>query len=351
MPECVIGLTIIVTRSMAATMTLGPNCAATGNRRLYNRSMNRRTRFIRFILLAALVNPPAVLAQAYVLPPGNAGLVGRVETISTSGQETLVDVARQYNIGHEEIRLANPNVDFWLVKDGTEVVLPRRHVLPRARREGIVLNVPEMRVYYFPQPCTADANCELLTFPVSIGRMDWQTPLGETRVTRKVKDPSWIPPDSIREEAALEGRELPRVVPPGPDNPMGEYALHLGLPGYRIHGTNRPSGVGMRVTHGCVRMYPEDIEFLFGMVEVGTLVQIVSQEIKFGWDGDILFMQLHPPLEENFRPVETLKQEALAELEQVANERPFTLIGREFRNAFERMNGIPVPVGRAIRPQ
>jgi L,D-transpeptidase ErfK/SrfK len=301
------------------------------------------------IFFLSIVCSETALAQAYVLPPGNSGLVGRVETIRTFGQDTLVDVARQYNIGHEEIRLANPAVEFWLVKDGTEVVLPRRHVLPMAKREGIVLNVPEMRIYYFPNPCSADDNCEMLTFPVSIGRMDWQTPLGETRVTRKVKDPSWIPPESIRQEAALEGREYPAVVPPGPDNPMGAYALHLGLPGYRIHGTNRPSGVGMRVTHGCVRMYPEDIEFLFGMVEVGTLVQIVSQEIKLGWDGDILFMEVHPPLEENYRSVETLKQEALLELEQVANQRPFTLVGREFQHAFEQMNGIPVPVGRAIR--
>ncbi|HET6565657.1 MAG TPA: L,D-transpeptidase family protein [Xanthomonadales bacterium] len=300
-------------------------------------------------LVASMIFTEAVLAEAYVIPPGNAGLVGRIETITTFGQETLVDVARQYNLGHEEIRLANPEVEFWLLRDGTRVVLPRQHVLPEAKRQGIVLNVPEMRVYYFPQPCTADENCEVLTFPVSIGRMDWQTPLGDTRVTQRVKDPSWTPPESIRQEAELEGRTLPAVVPPGPDNPMGAYALYLGLPGYRIHGTNRPSGVGMRVTHGCVRMYPEDIEFLYEMVQVGTLVQIVSQEIKLGWHGDILFMEVHPPLEENFRPIESLKEEALLKLEEVASVRPFTLVGREFQQAFERLNGMPVPVGRAIR--
>ena len=293
----------------------------------------------------------AALAQAYVLPPGNASLVGRTETIKTAGQETLADVARQYNLGHEEIRLANPQVEFWLLADGTEVVLPKRYVVPQAKREGIVLNVPEMRIYYFPDNCMADENCVVLTFPVSIGRMDWQTPLGETRVTQKVANPTWTPPESIRQEAELDGKTLPAVIPPGPDNPLGAYALYLDLPGYRIHGTNRPSGVGMRATHGCVRMYPEDIEFLFEVIRVGSLVQIVSQEIKLGWDGDTLFMEVHPPLEEDYRSVEELKQEALQELEKVANERPFTLIGREFLNAFEDLNGIPVPIGQAIRTE
>ncbi|HKX54510.1 MAG TPA: L,D-transpeptidase family protein, partial [Xanthomonadales bacterium] len=196
-----------------------------------------------------------------------------------------------------------------------------------------------------------DENCVVLTFPVSIGRMDWQTPLGETRVTQKVANPTWTPPESIRQEAELDGKKLPAVIPPGPDNPLGAYALYLDLPGYRIHGTNRPSGVGMRATHGCVRMYPEDIEFLFEVIRVGTLVQIVSQEIKLGWDGDTLFMEVHPPLEEDYRSVEELKQEALLELEKVANERPFTLIGREFLNAFEGLDGIPVPIGQAIRAE
>ncbi len=311
--------------------------------------MNSHVAAIRIFLLASVICSDAVLAGAYILPPGDAGLVGSIETIRTLGQETLTDVARQYNLGYEEIRLANPGVEFWLLRDGTEVVLPRRHVLPKAKREGIVLNVPEMRVYYFPQPCSADENCEVMTFPVSIGRMDWQTPLGETRVTHKMANPTWRPPESIRQEAAEDGKLLPAVVPPGPDNPLGKHALYLNLPGYLIHGTNRPGGIGMRATHGCVRMYPEDIEFLFEMVRVGTLVQIVSQEIKLGWDSDILFMEVHPPLEEEYRSIEELKEEALLELEQVASERPFTLVGSEFLHAFEALNGIPVPIGRALR--
>lgn len=297
-------------------------------------------------MLLSVILTDTALAQAHILPPGNAGLVGSIETIRVSDQETLADIARQYNLGHEEIRLANPDVEFWLLSEGTEVVLSRRYVLPRAKREGIVLNVPEMRIYYFPRKCMPDENCELLTFPVSIGRMDWQTPLGETRVTQKVRNPTWWPPESIRQEAAQDGKYLPASVPPGPDNPMGKFSLHLDLPGYRIHGTNLPSGVGMRVTHGCVRMYPEDIEFLFELVRVGTLVQIVSQGIKLGWDGDTLFMEVHPLLEEDNRSTADLKEQTLLELQELASERPFILFGAEFLRAFEEQNGIPVPIGR-----
>jgi L,D-transpeptidase ErfK/SrfK len=158
-----------------------------------------------------------------------------------------------------------------------------------------------MRLYYFPEACTGAEECEVATYPVAIGRMDWKTPLGTAHVTSKKANPAWNPPESIRLEAEADGRYLPKVVPPGPDNPMGAYALYLDLPGYRIHGTNRPYGVGMRATHGCVRMYPEDIEVLFNEIPVGTDVQIVSQPVKFGWDGDTLFMEVHPPLEEDVK--------------------------------------------------
>ncbi len=188
---------------------------------------------------------------------------------------------------------------------------------------------------------SADANCELLTFPVSIGRMDWQTPLGETRVTRKVKDPSWIPPDSIREEAALEGRELPRVVPPGPDNPMGEYALHLGLPGYRIHGTNRPSGVGMRVTHGCVRMYPEDIDRLYPKTPVGTKGEFVYETIKIGEMNGRVYVEVH---EDIYGQQPGRWRHAVSELEEKG------LLGlvdeAKLHEAISEMRGIPVDVSR-----
>lgn len=300
-----------------------------------------------FLLLLTTGTGSIAHAQVYLLHPDAGDLVGRVETIRIDNEETLADVARLHNVGHEEIRMANPTVEFWLPAAGTEVILPKHHILPRARREGIILNVPEMRLYYFPRACTADTDCMVVTHPVSIGRMDWQTPLGTTRVTSKVTNPTWRPPQSIRREAAEQGHFLPAVVPAGPDNPMGAYALHLDLPGYRIHGTNRPYGVGMRATHGCVRMYPEDIEVLYNEVPIGTAVQIVSQPVKFGWVGDTLFMEAHPPLEEDTEGNAHLKDIALDQLEAIALERPFTLDGREFQRALNELRGIPVVISRS----
>jgi L,D-transpeptidase ErfK/SrfK len=186
----------------------------------------------------------------------------------------------------------------------------------------------------------------VVTYPVSIGQMDWLTPLGTTRVTAKVPNPTWTPPESIRKEAESEGKTLPAVVPPGPDNPLGAYALYLDLPGYRIHGTNRPYGVGMRVTHGCVRMYPEDIESLFEQVSVGTKVQIVDQPVKLGWSGPTLYMEVHPPLEEDIEGIAMLKDTALRRLEEMEAERPFILNGREFLRALDEQRGIPVAISR-----
>ena len=283
-------------------------------------------------------------ADEYILPAGGGDLIGRVETLQITTEETLADVARNEDLGYEEIRLANPDVDFWLPGTGTRVILPKRHILPRAQREGIVLNVPEMRLYYFPEPCVPKQDCRVITYPVSIGRQDWKTPLGTARVTSKVKDPTWRPPESIRAEAAADGRHLPAVVPPGPDNPMGAYALYLDLPGYRIHGTNRPYGVGMRATHGCVRLYPEDIRTLFEDVPVGIKVQIVSQPVKFGWEGDELFMEVSPPLEEDVESAAHMEDLAFDQLAEIALERPFMLVNKEFQQAIDQPSGMPLVV-------
>jgi L,D-transpeptidase ErfK/SrfK len=208
----------------------------------------------------------------------------------------LLDIARRHGLGYEDIVRANPAVDPWLPGDGTRVVLPTRFVLPPGPRSGIVLNLAEYRMYYFPQP-ESGKPAVVMTWPMSIGRMDWATPLGTTRIVAKVKRPTWYPPQSVRKEHEADGRPLPRTVPPGPDNPLGEFAMRLGLPGYLIHGTNRPAGVGMRVTHGCIRMFPEDIEFLFGHVAVDTPVRIINEPVKLGWQGDQLIMEVHRTLD------------------------------------------------------
>ena len=196
----------------------------------------------------------------------------------------------------------------------------------------------------------------VITHPVSVGRMDWETPLGKTKIVAKKKDPDWRPPQSLKDEAIAEGEEpLPDIVMAGPDNPLGRYAIRLGIPGYLIHSTNKPYGVGMRVTHGCLRMYPEDIESLFDQVAVGTQVQLINQPIKLGWLAGSLFLELHPPLEEDREKYRDYMQnvlDAIADFvadEKNANEMDtidINLSGAALRKAVEEQNGLPVRISR-----
>lgn len=261
--------------------------------------MNRYARISGGLALALLWG--AAQAASYPLPPPGEALVGEVRVLESRADDTLSDIARVRHVGYDQIVQTNPTVDPWLPGEGARVLVPTQHVLPDTPRTGLVLNLPEMRLYYYP-PARRGTAPQVLTFPVSIGRLDWRTPLGLTRVAAKVTNPEWRPPTSIKAEHAEEGEELPDVFPPGPDNPLGEYALRLAREGYLIHGTNRPYGIGMRVTHGCVRLYPEDIEWLYREVPVGAPVRIVDQPNKVGWRGATLYLESHPPLEEHRAP-------------------------------------------------
>ncbi len=245
--------------------------------------------------IAILAWSLATVAAAAEYPlPESGEIVGETLIVEAREEDTFVILARRHDVGFEALRQANPDVDPWLPGEGTQVVIPTQFVLPRAERRGIVVNVPELRLYYFPD----DGSNRVITHPISIGRMDWGTPLGRTTIVAKAEKPSWYPPQSIRDEHAAMNDPLPAVVPPGPDNPLGDHALRLGIPGYLIHGTNKPAGLGMRVTHGCIRMFPEDIEGLFSMVPTGTPVHIVNQPYKLGWGDDGLYIEAHPPLDE-----------------------------------------------------
>ena len=285
------------------------------------------------------------IAASFVLPPEDVDLIGQLRVAEAKHEDTLLDIARRFEVGQEEIVLANPDVDRWLPGDGTSTLVPTRYILPDAKRTGIVLNVPEMRLYFFPAPRSGETPV-VKTYPVSIGRMDWSTPLGTTEVAAKTRNPSWRPPESIRAEHAADGTPLPEVIPPGPDNPLGDYALRLTRSGYLIHGTNRPYGVGMRVTHGCVRMYPENIEALFPEVPVGTPVQIVDQPVKIGWLADTLYMEVHPPLEEQRGDVDLVAR-AMDLVNAAWEKRPFDLDGSALKAAVKTQRGIPVPIARA----
>lgn len=300
------------------------------------------------ILLACLLIAPQAPAELYELPIG-ADVIGEAYIVKAGATDTLLDIARRNGMGQTEILIANPDVDRWLPGAGTEVLIPSRYVLPDAPRNGLVLNLPEMRIYHFPPPprkTDGETPPRLITtYPVSVGRMDWKTPLGTSRIVRKQKDPSWRPPKSVIEEALAAGEEPPpKVVPPGPDNPLGQYALRLNLPGYLIHGTNKPWGVGMRVTHGCVRLLPEHIERLFAQVEVGTEVHLVNQPVKLGWLGNQLLIEVHPPLEEDAAAREDLLDYALEHVYSALEQQPARLQAGRLRSAVEQATGVPVAI-------
>jgi L,D-transpeptidase ErfK/SrfK len=296
------------------------------------------------LLITLLLSWQCGAAAIYPLPPPEQHTIGAITTVVTRYEDTLLDIARAHGIGYADIVAANPDVDPWLPGEDTRVLLPTRYLLPDVPRKGLVLNVPEMRLYYFPTPGAGESPV-VMTFPVSVGRMDWSTPLGVTQVVQKARNPSWYPPASVRKEAKEEGRELPGVVPAGPDNPLGAHALRLGIPGYLIHGTNRPAGVGMRVTHGCVRMYPEDIAFLFEKVPVGTPVRIINQPWKMGWDEKLVYLEAHDPLEEDRENAE----EALTVLTRLVvaatREREAKIDWDVLEDVYRQSLGLPVATG------
>jgi L,D-transpeptidase ErfK/SrfK len=274
-----------------------------------NSKLNRRFSRIAAPALLALLTTAALStanATTYTLAKPDDTVVGEDQTIVTAYEDTLYDLARAYSLGSEELIRVNPSVDPWIPGAGKMLVVPGRHILPPGPHEGIVVNLPEHRLYYFPKP-KRGGPIQVITYPVSIGKMDWRTPLGTTHVTQKQKDPTWYPPESVRKEHAEAGDPLPPKVGPGPDNPLGAYAMRLaaGNGTYLIHGTNNPIAVGLAVTHGCIRMYPDDVAALFPLIPVGTPVRLINEPVKVAWiDGELL-LEAHPPVDaqgQSFEP-------------------------------------------------
>ena len=234
-----------------------------------------------------LASPAPAAATTYPLATPDVTVVGEDQTVQTVYEDTLYDLARKFSLGSEEVIRVNPGIDPWLPGADKQVIIPGRHILPPVPHEGIVVNLPEHRLYYYPKPQRGQPP-QVITYPVSIGKMDWHTPIGLTHVIAKQKDPAWFPPESVRKEHAAAGDPLPTRVPSGPDNPLGLFAMRLaaGNGTYMIHGTNNPIAVGMPVTHGCIRLYPEDVAQLFPI------------------DGELL-LEAHPPVDaegQSFEP-------------------------------------------------
>jgi L,D-transpeptidase ErfK/SrfK len=233
-------------------------------------------------------------------------------------------------------------------KQSETVRIPNKRILPDTPHNGVTLNISEFRMYYYPSN-----SGKVYSFPHGIGRQDWKTPLGQTRVQRKIKNPVWNPPESIRREHAAEGDPLPATVPAGPHNPLGTRALYLALPGeYRIHGTDvdKIYGIGMQITHGCVRMYPTDIEELYDLIAVGTPVYIVKQPIKVGWLNNVLYIEAHPDLEGENMGKERRYQVALDLLRKHNGGELPEFDQKTLNDALEKLDGEPVALYERLPP-
>lgn len=244
--------------------------------------------------LAALLSAGQSAALELPLPPEGEDIVGQVQVIKAKYEDTFAAIGEQYDLGYLELVAANPGVDPWLPGEGTDIILPTRFILPPGPREGIVINLAEYRLYFYPE-----GKDVVHTFPLGIGREGWGSPVGMTRIAAMTANPAWYPPQSIRDEHAADGDPLPTVVPPGPDNPLGPYKMTLALPGYLIHGSNKKFGIGMRVSHGCFRMLNHNVLELSKLAKVGTGVRILDLPYKFGVSGGKLYLEAHAPLEED----------------------------------------------------
>jgi L,D-transpeptidase ErfK/SrfK len=265
-------------------------------------------------------------------------VVGQLAFIRLEKGDTLPDIARHFSVGTNEISAANPGVDVWVPKAGEHIVLPLNFILPDTLRKGIVINLAAMRLFYFKGDSKSLA---VSTYPVGVGTEERPSPMGEMYVVRKTIRPTWHVPASIAADHRKKGDPLPAEVPPGPLNPLGEYALYLSKSSYLIHGTNKPASIGLRATNGCIRLYPEDIKKLYENTPVKTPVSIVNQPYLLGqWNG-VVYMEVHAS-PEDMDAVEFDK--IYAKLRNIEKESGRALDWSKIKKVLAEARGIPVPI-------
>lgn len=265
-------------------------------------------------------------------------VIGRLAVIRLEKGDTLPDIARHFGLGINAISAANPGVDVWAPEAGERVILPLSFILPDTPRKGIVVNLATMRIFHYKGGSTSLA---VSTYPVGVGAEDRPTPTGQTRVARKAVRPTWHVPASIAERHRKKGDILPAQIPPGPDNPLGEYALYLSKTGYLMHGTNKPASIGLQATNGCMRLYPENIKMLFNDTPVNTPVDIVNQPYLIGQRNGMLYMEVHMPLE----GLGTVEQRKMYErLKMIEKKSARKLDWKKIKEVQAEARGIPVPI-------
>lgn len=298
------------------------------------------------ILGVNLLINPHLFAKTFTLPSNGSDIVGEVRSLSPNDlkpNDNFLTISKRYGIGFHELEEANPGANAWSPNYG-DLIIPHKYVLPKVRK-GIVINLAELRLYYFP----AGSNT-VITFPVGIGKKNWATPVLKTSVAAKLLNPTWTVPSSVKKEYAERGEKIADRFPPGPNNPLGKHALRLSAAGYLIHGTNDEDiGVGLRISHGCIRLFNEDVKTLFDTVPTGTEVTIINEPYKIGHDGDKVYLEAHKPLAEdghNYDYNEGLIKDRLHRLNIGYN-----IDWNATESVAYELRGIPAPIGNVRHTQ
>lgn len=284
-------------------------------------------------------NPETVDKHQFSLVE-NQSVFGQVAEIAIEEGDSLPLIARYFGLGFDEITLANPDLDPWLPEQGHSVNLPLKFILPKASQQGVILNLAAKRLFYYP----ANKTNTVFTYPIGIGRKGWKTPTGKTTIIAKKAHPRWFVPKSILAEHLRKGDPLPKIVAAGPNNPLGEYALRLGIPGYLIHGTNKPYGVGMAISHGCVRLYPENISQLFNKMRTGIQVHIVNQPFLIGWNKKQLYIQVYPTTHISKKQTRNQLAAFKKKLKRIEGNSKQSINWPQVDTVIERHDGIPVAI-------
>jgi L,D-transpeptidase ErfK/SrfK len=294
-----------------------------------------------FLITLGMVVAAQANAVVFPLPHKNNDVVGKLQTITVPKDVNITDLGEKYSVGYLEFLESNPLVDIQNLWSGERLVLPTKYILPPAPRRGIVINLAELRMYYYPKKSDA-----VYIFPIGIGRSHTPTPLMKSKIIAKHKDPTWIPTEDTHEEARELGIMLPERILPGPQNPLGKYSIRLSHYTYLIHGTNRPEGVGMKSSGGCIRMYPDDVEQLFHLVHVGTPVDIIDQPFKIGWKNNVLYLESHVPVELKRKKAKDQLEPLIDVLKDKIYMQHAKIDWQRAIKVAEQQTGIPEPIGR-----
>lgn len=284
-------------------------------------------------------------ATQFNMPAANEALIGEVLDTSTESGDSAATVGQRYDSGFNALASANPYTDMnkKTLPSGLYVKIPSQHLLPNEPRQGIVINLPEMRMYYFPEGSNV-----VLTYPIGIGKIGKTIPITRAIITRKTKDPVWTPPEDIREFNLKQGIVLPKTMPPGPDNPLGPYAVYMSIPTYLIHSTIFPESVGKRASFGCIRMYESDIKDFFPMMNQGIPVAIINTPVKVGWQTDRLYLEAHKPLEEHGNAYDATLSGMVHLIVNASKDKP-TLVDWQLVSYIAReRDGLPHEVGMVV---